>query len=236
MRRFFLACVCAATSALLLPAVASADTMTPVSVDCGDGAPLSATVDSATLTSLQASIQGMVDNPAGVSCDLTLAAITDPTIALGSSGASNPYVVGGGRYDRGPGPGSSQGCGVNFAISAHTDSTGARGQQSYTTNNADGCGSFEFQGHVKANVTCLSVVGNTAQMIGTVTEVSGFYTTIVSVGDLVETDVEDNGTPSSGTPDTIGNYTYPAGTAVTCTVPQTSGNFPVENGNITVHN
>ena len=198
MRRFFLACVFVATSALLLPAVASADTMTPVSVDCGDGAPLSATVDSATLTSLQASIQGMVDNPAGVSCDLTLVAITDPTIALGSSGAGNPYVVGGGRYDRGPGPGSSQGCG--------------------------------------ANVTCLSVVGNTAQMIGTVTEVSGFYTTIVSVGDLVETDVEDNGTPSSGTPDTIGNYTYPAGTTITCTVPQTSGNFPVENGNITVHN
>jgi hypothetical protein len=175
----------------------------------------------------------MVDYPAGVSCALSLAA--DPTISLGSSGSGKPYVVGGGRYDRGPGPGSSQGCGVNFAINAHPDGTTARGEQSYTINNADGCGSSELQGHVKANVTCLSVLGNTAQMIGTVTEASGFYATIVSVGDQVETDVVDNGTPSTGTRDTIGNYIYPAGTNALCTGPQTSGNFPVENGNITVH-
>jgi hypothetical protein len=190
----------------------------------------------ATLTSLQASIQGMIDNPSGPSCTLSEGGPVDPTLAIGTNSGGNPFVVGGGRYDRGPGPGSSQGCGVNFSLNAHLDNTGAHGEQTYTVNNADGCGDFGFAGHVKANVSCLNVSGNAAQMKGTITEATGYYSSVVSVGNVLETDVVDNGGPSSGNPDLIDNQVYPTGTSIACLVdPAHQFIFQVENGNITVH-
>lgn len=230
-RRLIPAAIVGAAFALFLPLAALADgTLT---VDCGDGAPLTTSADLATLTSLQASIQGMVDNPAGVSCALSQDALSTPTLSLGLSSSGSPFIVGGGRYDRGFGPGSMQGCGVNFAINAHTDSTGFRGSQSFTVNNADGCGSLEFNGHVKANVTCLDVVGNMGEIKGVVTEATGFYASYDPVGTLVETDVVDNGNPSSGVPDTID--TPPNPTDSPCVAGSDPFGFPVENGNITVH-
>ena len=220
--------------ALVLPLSAFADSL--VTVDCGDGAPLSTTADVATLTELQASIQGMIDNPSGMSCTLSQSVVVDPTLTVSASNGGNPFVVGGGRYDRGPAPGSSQGCGVNFSLNAHgSNSTGFNGEQSYTINNADGCGSFDFDGHVKATVTCLnvSVSGNVAQIKGKVTEVTGFYATLLSVGDVLESDVADNGPPHSATPDMIDAY---VGDASMCVANAALADFPVENGNITVHN
>jgi hypothetical protein len=205
-------------------------------VDCGDGSPLSTTADLATLTSLQASIQGMIDDPSGINCTLSEGALVDPTLTIGGNNGGNSFVVGGGRYDRGPAPGSSQGCGVNFSLNAHSDKTGFHGEQTYTVNNADGCGDFGFAGHVKANVTCLDVSGNAAQIKGTVTQVTGFYSSFVSIGDVVESDVVDNGKPSGGNPDLIDNAVYPAGTNTICLADTThTFFFPVENGNITVH-
>ena len=219
--------------ALIGPLGALADS--PVTVDCGDGSPLTTTADLATLTSLQASIQGMIDNPSGTSCSLSQGGLFDPTLTIGGSSGGNPFVVGGGRYDRGPAPGSSQGCGVNFSLNAHVDNAGFHGEQTYTINNADGCGDLGFAGHVKANVTCLDVSGTSAQIKGTVTEVTGFYSSFVSIGDVVESDVVDNGQPSSGSPDMIGNAVYSAGTNLVCLADATQATFPVENGNITVH-
>jgi hypothetical protein len=229
--------IVATTAGILLVLIAPlgvlADSL--ATIDCGDGSPLSTTADLATLTSLQASIQGMIDNPSGTSCSLSQGGLVDPTLTIGGSNAANPFVVGGGRYDRGPAPGSSQGCGVNFSLNAHTDKTGFHGEQTYTVNNADGCGDFGFRAHLKANVTCLDVSGKTAQIKGTVTEVTGFYSTFVSIGDVVESDVVDNGQPSGGNPDLIGNAVYPAGTIVVCVADASQATFPVENGNITVH-
>src|SRR6266550_3103192 len=98
---------------LLHPIPALADS--PVAIDCGDGAPINASVDLATLTKLQASIQSMVDNPAGVTCGLS----TGSLLSIGG-GSGNPFVVGGGRYARGssdfgPGP-VSNACGINFSM------------------------------------------------------------------------------------------------------------------------
>src|SRR5438270_11461509 len=105
---------------LSLATSTSAAADSPVIMDCGDGSPLAANADTATLLSLQSSVQGMLDNPTGVTCSLTAGA-SDPTVALVGGASDRPFVVGGGRFDRGPGPGAMQGCGVNFGLSAHLD-------------------------------------------------------------------------------------------------------------------
>jgi hypothetical protein len=217
---------------LLTSAIARADS--PVTIDCGDGSALNAVVDDATLASLQSSLGAMLDNPTGVTCLLSAAAI-DPTVSIAASSSSRAFVVGGGRFDRGPGPGSMQGCGLNFSLSAHADNNGVHGEQTYTINNADGCGDLSLHGHIKANVTCLDVLGNEAQLKGVVSEVSGeFFSSLAAVGDTLETDVEDNGNPSSGIADRIDVFPRPPLTNLVCAA---SGSpfFEVENGNITVH-
>ena len=104
----------------------NADAAGPITVDCGDGAPLSGAIDAATVLELESSIQGMVDNPTGTTCTLGQAPLSHD---LSSSSDPGDFVVGGGRYDRGPGPGSSQGCGVNFSLNAHADRSGVHGEQ-----------------------------------------------------------------------------------------------------------
>jgi hypothetical protein len=215
------------------PTTAFADT--PVVVDCGDGAPISATVDAATLAKLTASVQSILDNPTGMTCAVNA---DTSTIAL-AGGGSNPWVVGGGRYARGDllGPGSvSQACGVNFSMSAHTDSTGYYGQQSYSINGADGCS--PYQGNINANVTCLAVSGNTAEIRGIITHASGFFTGIQQSGlSVFVTDVTDNGPPSSPIRDAVYLYNDFDGTQNDCVAPGVYSYFerPVDNGNITVH-
>ena len=230
-KRLLLATAAGLLLALVAPLAALADNL--VTVDCGDGSPLSTTADLATSTSLQASVQGMLDNPTGASCTLSEGAVVDPTLTVGSSSSGNPFVVGGGRYDRGPGPGPMQGCGLNFSMSAHRDSSGFHGQQTITINNADGCSADK--GQVKANVTCLDVKNNVAQILGIISEASGpFFSSIASPGDIFENDVVDNGRPSSGIADMIGQNAYP-GPAAPCLADPTLATFQVENGNITVH-
>src|ERR1700747_3128588 len=129
VRRMALAASTTMTLLLLLPLPAFADDA--VTIDCGDGSPLATTVDLPTLTSLQASVQGMLDNPSGMSCALNQGGVVEPTLTIGGSSGGDAFVVGGGRYDRGSG-GSMQGCGLNFSISAHQDSTGFHGQQTIT--------------------------------------------------------------------------------------------------------
>ena len=115
--RLVLAIAAGVLFGLVAPMAALADSL--VTVDCGDGSPLSASADLATLTSLQASVQGMIDNPSGMSCTVSQGGLVAPTLTVAASSSSgNPFVVGGGRYDRGPGPGPMQGCGLNFGMSA----------------------------------------------------------------------------------------------------------------------
>jgi len=231
IRRVALAALTTITLLLVLPLPAFADNA--ITVDCGDGSPLTTSVDLPTLTSLQASIQGMLDQPSGMSCTLTQGGAVDPTLTIGTTSGGNAFVVGGGRYYRGSGA-SMQGCGLNFSISAHQDSTGFHGQQTITINNADGCSADK--GQLKANVTCLNVSGNVAQIKGTISEASGpFFSSLAAPGDVLENDVVDNAKPSSGTADMIGQYPNPAGTGLVCGADPSLATFPVENGNITVH-
>jgi len=78
MKRFIRAFVSAPLFALSLPIIVSADTLARATVDCGGGSPLTAAVDLDTLTQIQRSIQGMLDNPSGMSCRLSQPTLAGP--------------------------------------------------------------------------------------------------------------------------------------------------------------
>jgi hypothetical protein len=225
MKRFINAVVAAALFALLPPIIASADTLALATVECGDGSPLTAAVDLDTLTQIQESIQGMLASPSGVSCTLSQPTLADP-LSTGSNPGS--FVVGGGRYDRAE-------CPINFSLSGHVDKTGAHGTQTATMNDSvPGC---PGQGHIKANVTCVAIAGNVAEIRGVIMEQTGslgpgFFPPGSTV---LVTDVVDNGHPSSGVPDQIQQSVDFTGTEDSCAATVTSPIFTVDNGNITVH-
>jgi hypothetical protein len=172
----------------------------------------------------------MVDNPSGMVCGLT----TNGLLSIGG-GSGSPFVVGGGRYARGSllGPGSvSNACGINWSMSAHLDSTGLHGEQSYTINNADGCG--PYSGHVHATVTCLQVFGNEAEIKGDITEKTGFFSTLPTT--VFVSDVTDNGPPSGGVRDGLYMYDdYPPDSVCAAPGQYSFYEIPIDNGNITVH-
>src|SRR5690242_12312749 len=147
-----------------LPALAD----TAITVDCGDGAPISGSIDLNTLNELQGSVQAMLDNPSGTTCSLSQLSV------LGSLSSSPPgsFVVGGGRYFAGQGTN----CSASFGINGHVNPDGTvHGTQTTTESNSQSnlvCGG---QGHVKANVTCVAVNGNIAEIRGDILEQTGSF-------------------------------------------------------------
>jgi len=79
---------------------------TSVTLNCSDGTSVQLLVDTDTLTNLTASVQAMLDYPAGLTCSL----IKNPLgaffghIALADSAGTNPFIVGGGRWQLPCGP------------------------------------------------------------------------------------------------------------------------------------
>lgn len=212
---------------LVHPLPAYADTA--ISVDCGEGSPITGSVDATTLTELQGAVQAMVDNPSGMSCNLALPTRIDPL-----AGSNNPgsFVVGGGRYFAGGGTN----CVLNFALNGHVDSSGvAHGTQTATeSNSTTECGG---QGHVKATVTCVAISGQIAEIRGDITEQTGSLgPAFFPPGDTVlVTDVVDNGKPNSGTPDRIEQFVDSTGSENNCLAANANPIFTVDNGNVTVH-
>jgi hypothetical protein len=216
--------------ALLYPLPVLANTA--VAIDCGDGSPISGSVDLTTLTELQGSVQAMLDNPSGMSCSLSQLSLVDP---LASTNDPGSFVVGGGRYGR-----EAPNCPINFSLSAHVGSSGiAHGTQTATENNTtNGTPPCPGQGHIKANVTCVAVNGNLAEVRGDITDATGSLgPPFFAVGQVWVTDVQDNGRPSTGIPDDILQFSDNPGTENGCVAGITfPPPFTVDNGNITVHN
>ena len=158
---------------------------------------------------------------------LSLVAYATPP-AQSASGSA--FAVGGGRYD-------TSECAINFSISAHASSTGANGTQTATMSNAPGAiAGCPGQGHIRATVTCIAVNGNQAEIQGIVTEATGSMgPPLGNVGDTFVTDIQDNGNPSSGTPDRIQQEDLPPGSTSGCSAPTSEEVFTVDNGNVTVH-
>lgn len=147
-----------------------------------------------------------------------------------ANGASNPSVTGGGRYDRAE-------CAINFSIDGQITPTGFAGTQTATMSNAPGAiAGCPGQGQIKATVTCVAVSGNDAEIRGLITKESGsFGPEFFPPGDNVfVTDVQDNGNPSDGTPDTIVQYVDQAGSQDSCQPPSGDQFFTVDNGNVVV--
>ena len=78
----------------------SAIGLTQVTLSCDDGTRTTMNVDTSTLTSLIASVQAMLDYPAGLTCTLVQSPLplAFGAFALASPG-SNPFIVGGGRWE-----------------------------------------------------------------------------------------------------------------------------------------
>jgi hypothetical protein len=215
---------------LMHPMPALADTA--ITVDCGDGAPISGSVDLNTLTELGGSVQAMLDNPSGSSCALSQLSALDP---LASTNDPGSFVVGGGRFFAGQG---TQ-CVASFGISGHVDGNGIpHGIQNLSVSNSPGNQPCGGEGHLKANVTCVAVDGNRAEIRGVITEATGSQAPpSFFVGDTLVTDVQDNGKPNTGVDDEITVFSTAAGTDKPCSAPPPGSAFvfTVDNGNVTVH-
>jgi hypothetical protein len=165
LKHLVLAVVVALAAGLLVPSTALANYS--VTIDCGDGYPITATVDLNELTAIQAALQAMIDYPSGMTCGLSQNLVTSP-IAATNAFADSPFVVGGGQYvDM-----DNKNCLTNFGISGHLDSTGSHGTQTYTVpvnpdNAVNGC----TAAHLKADGSiCVGVFGNLARIAGVVLE------------------------------------------------------------------
>ena len=184
-KRFLMGLVAAAALGLA-PVVVSADSLTAIGVDCGDGYPISATVDGPTLTKVQGAIQAMVDSPAGLSCSLTTSALADPsltaptttttttsttpTTTTSSTTPSNtspsntspsntsPSNTNSDAFVTGGGQyTSSSGCQRNFGLSAKPDKDSTTYTAHGTSNVTQPNAPGCPQGHVTSKVLCLIV-------------------------------------------------------------------------------
>ena len=100
MKRAVLACAVAVGLVIGAALPSSAIGLTQVTLSCDDGTSVTLIADTDTLTSLTASVQAMLDYPAGLTCTLVQSPLplAFGAIALASPG-SNPFIVAGGRWE-----------------------------------------------------------------------------------------------------------------------------------------
>lgn len=161
---------------------------------------------------------------------IAVALVPFGTAFAGPGAGTQPSVTGGGRYDRAE-------CPINFSVSAHTSPNGPSGTQTATMSNAPGAiPGCPGQGQITATVTCIAVSGNMAEIRGIITKMTGsFGPEFFPPGEGVfVTDVQDNGSPSGGTPDTIQQSVDNPGTEHSCQAPSGAQTFTVDNGDVTV--
>jgi hypothetical protein len=183
--------------ALPLPVAALGElpvtTTMPVNIDCHDGAPIHATVDSVQMAKIAAAAQAMLDNGSGGTCDVN-------NDRHDGEREAHTFVFGSGVYHD---PTFDPPCFISFSIKAVKDDDGnTQGFQSATLD-PTGC---LTAGHIRANVTCLAELGKLAQLKGVVTESSGDLA-VFPPGSLLTSDVQDS---EHGVPDRI--FQQPAAT------------------------
>jgi hypothetical protein len=141
-----------------------------------------------------------------------------------------PFVVGSGRYQAFVVLG---GCLLHFHVKARMTPRGFKGIQivKMAENQPPDAPSFCTPGEAKANVTCLSVADNIAEIRGVIFEATGFFEGLAN--ETLITDVTDNGRRSCGAPpDKILQVTDgSAGSESSCTA---SPGVESVQGNITV--
>jgi hypothetical protein len=218
------------TSALVLGLTSASSVgllgLNPVTVNCGDGAPIHTSVDLQELTKLQGVMREMaVVNPADLSdVSCTMSQDTD-----GHQPESHPFIVGAGSY------GAIYNCSITFKIKASVEDGQAKGFQRATTS-ADACPGFGLSGvsRLKATVTCLAVSGKVGEMRGIVQESTGIFAAYFDIhpGDVMFSQARENPEPIK---DEINQFKDPLG-SLTC-IPQLdpSQSQPIDRGDIDVH-
>jgi hypothetical protein len=130
---------------------------TQVTLNCDDGTSMTTTVDPETLQSLVASVQAILDYPAGLTCTLLQSPVVSPVVSFGSvalAGRKPPFINGGGRFVHDCPSGGGNIYYTNFAVNAQT------------RNDGDVAGSFHMRvpdgqcvngGSVRTRATCINV-------------------------------------------------------------------------------
>ncbi len=144
-------------------------------------------------------------------------------------GGNHPSLVGAGTY------GSIVNCELKFAVVGFLDGSGkAHGFQSATAP-ADNCGVGPGGGELRATVTCVGVLGNTAEVRGIVTESTGpLFSTYLGIhqGDVLFTQGQENTAP---VPDQVFQDKGLPGTQNACVGEIDPLKFPLDSGDIEVH-
>jgi hypothetical protein len=233
----------------------SVPSLSLVTLECGDGDPLHITADVETIEKLQGAVQAMMENPAGLVCSLSTAPLPAPTVTTNPTGSTtnddddggscgneehfrHPYVFGAGEYRASV----LGGCLVHFNLKAKVNRSGPHGIQKVRLAEqqpVDAPAYCSQGGELKANVTCVDVVDNTAEIRGIISEGTGLFA--ARVGEVLVTGVIDNGRPSTTNRDLIRQNTATnipgAGLETACVAgDMTNGHAydPVLKGNITV--
>jgi hypothetical protein len=176
------------TSALIVGmATPSADIgLNPVTIDCGDGAPIHANLNLTELAKVQGAAQAMLADPSDPSpCSLAQGSQPEPS-------ETHPFVFGGGTY------GSVINCELRFRIKASVDATGEAHGFQFAKAPPDNCVGTPGDGELKATVTCVAVLGNVGEMRGIVTESTGpLFSGYLKIkpGDVLISQAEENAPP-----------------------------------------
>jgi hypothetical protein len=215
-RRIAALAIALPTALLTGIATASADiglpTLTQVTIDCNDGAPIYTSLGAAQLTKLDGVISAMVE--AGQPCALSQGP-HDPSLD------AKAMMVGAGVY------GTADGCPNRFTVNAHLDAHGVHGSQTFKFIGSD---PLCTTGFLQASVTCLSVTGNVGEARGIVQEAGGGnITDFAPVGTVFGTDGTDS---PSGVQDMVTQQIFDPGTEQGCAAQ--GGFFPLDRGNIQV--
>lgn len=186
--------------------------LSPVTIDCGDGAPIYTSVDATQLTRLQSVITAMVE--AGQPCVLRQES-HDP------SQEAKAMMVGAGVY------GTVDGCPERFTVKAHEDSQGFHGVQTFRFIGTDPlCNT----GSLEASVLCLQVSGNVGEARGIVQESGGGnISDFAPPGTVWGTDGTDS---PDGLRDMVTQFIDDPGTERACSAQ--GGTMPLDRGNIQV--
>jgi hypothetical protein len=177
---------------------------TQVRIDCSDGDSFTLAVDLDTLAALTASIQAMLDYPAGLSCALTqlpATAVSFGSVAMAAS--KNPYVIGGGQTVV---PCNPDGSGTaTFVAHMNVKIRTSDGVLSGSANLGIPGGQCVGPSTLKSTATCLAVLPVTAQSgrawaDSFVTSTSGAFFA-PNEGNTIGWMFEDNGPKGSATKD-----------------------------------
>ena len=265
MRRAILALITAAllTIGMALPVAATG--LVQVTMNCDDGTSTTVVVDTDTLNDLIASVQAMLDYPAGLTCALIQVPLLSPVAGVAIAASSDMFVVGGGRWlvhclaGTAPTVDSSGSFFVNIAVNGQKKSDGSFVGTLNETIPEQSCGDVavgasHFTSKLGPDGTCVSFTTVTidsgtfgqAYVTSLVTEVTGPVTFRTAGGPELTTNpltyvrfgFQDNGHPSVATDWLNGiprTGAFGPSTTSECNLGDPTPEPELANGNITVH-